>query len=137
MATMVGMTVWAVAFGVAFTAALLLVPTVFLSCSEEEESAYVFGLANEVDIRNSDEIAIMTYVQTRFDMENFTVWAIDNAEAEEEARQIFQKRLSAIQDDTLNAMLHEEDTYSLIMVSTLLRPDKDIEIARKTWPTNR
>ena len=59
------------------------------------------------------------------------------AEAEEEARQIFQKRLSAIQDDTLNAMLHEEDTYSLIMVSTLLRPDKDIEIARKTWPTNR
>ena len=112
----------------------LILPSLICASCSEEETEYFFGIANETRIQNSDAISIMNYAQSHFDMNDFSILAKDDAEAGENARQIFQERLKSINDSVFNAMFHGTDTYSLILISTLLKPEQDIELARKTWP---
>lgn len=91
-----------------------------------------------MSLNNSDEQDILNYVSSRMSFEaiQVTVCDCDEAEGVAQAKQIFESRLSAIDDDELNAKLHGDDFYSISLIMAATSSDGvETEITSKKWPT--
>lgn len=108
------------------------------SCDTETTEVYVFGITNSMSLNNSDVFDVMDYVSSRMSFEaiQVTVCDCDEAEGVAQAKQIFESRLSAIDDDELNAKLHGDDFYSISLIMAATSSDGvETEITSKKWPT--
>lgn len=119
---------------------LCLIVGMFLlnSCETETSEVYVFGITNSMSLDNSDRLDVMNYVSSRMSFEaiQVTVCDCDEAEGVAQAKQIFESRLSAIDDDELNAKLHGDDFYSISLIMAATSSDGvETEITSKKWPT--
>lgn len=125
---------------ISLSVCLCLIVSVFLlnSCETETSEVYVFGITNSMSLNNSDEQDILNYVSSRMSFEaiQVTVCDCDEAEGVAQAKQIFESRLSAIDDDELNAKLHGDDFYSISLIMAATSSDGvETEITSKKWPT--
>lgn len=122
---------------------LLLMPLslLFTACSSkegaEEESDYAYGITNEAQLTQSDALSSMSYVESRVDLEAFTIRSTSEEEADERAIQEFNSRLTSINDAEFDAMFKGSDYYSLILKGAAAEGEENPELARKIWPTDR
>lgn len=118
---------------------LLLMPLslLFAACSSKEESDYAYGITNDAKLTESDMLSVMNYVESRVDLGTFIIRSTSEKEANEQAIQEFNSRLTSINDAEFNAMFKGSDYYSLILKGSALAGEENPELARKTWPTAR
>lgn len=109
----------------------------FAACSSKEESDYAYGITNDAKLTESDMLSVMNYVESRVDLGTFIIRSTSEKEANEQAIQEFNSRLTSINDEEFNAMFKGSDYYSLILKGSALAGEENPELARKTWPTAR
>ncbi len=110
----------------------------FTACSSKEESDYIFGISNAFSLAQSDSYAVMSYVESRIDLnEKIVIKSASEQDASELAIQEFNSRLTAINDAELDTMFKGSDYYSLILKESAAAGEEKPELARKTWPTSR
>lgn len=111
----------------------------FTACSSKEESDYVFGISNAYSLNQSDSYAVMSYVESRIDLnEKIVIKSASEQDANKLAIQEFNSRLTAINDAVLDTMFKGSDHYySLILKEGAAAGEEKPELARKTWPTSR
>ena len=77
----------------------------FTACSSKEESDYVFGISNAYSLNQDDSYAVMSYVESRVDLdEDIIIKSASEQDASELAIQEFNSRLTAINDAELDTM---------------------------------
>lgn len=118
---------------------LLLMPLslLFAACSSKEESDYAYGITNDAKLTESDMLSVMNYVESRVDLGTFIIRSTSEKEANEQAIQEFNSRLTSINDAEFDAMFKGGDYYSLILKGAAAEGEENPELARKTWPTAR
>lgn len=119
-----------------------MIISVFLlnSCETETSEVYVFSIEEDVSLLTDNSVVsdVRTYVSGLMNLEaiQVTVCDCDEAEGVAQAKQIFESRLSAIDDDELNAKVQGNGSYSISLIMAATSSDgTEVEIASKKWPT--
>ena len=101
------------------TGLLLMMPLslLFTACSSKEESDYVFGISNAYSLNQSDSYAVMSYVESRIDLnEKIVIKSASEQDANKLAIQEFSDVLRPIRERELALPLGWADLRALARV---------------------